>query len=31
MLNIRMEGKYIKQSKLYLDGSISENGRVDVR
>ena len=31
-LNIRLEGKYIKQVKrfVYLGGNISENGRVDV-
>ena len=31
-LNIRLEGKYIKQVKhfVYLGGNIPENGRVDV-
>ena len=31
-LNIRLEGKYIKQVKnfVYLGGNISENGRVEV-
>ena len=30
-LNIRLEGKYIKQVKnvVYLDANISENGRVE--